>query len=68
MGFCISKQTYDIEKFENTNIKRFEGSYINEKKNGYCIEFSIEGKKIYEGQFLNNLKTGLVNYTMIKKN
>ena len=40
MGICTSKYIYYSEKFENTDIIKYEGSYIDNKKNGYCIEFS----------------------------
>ena len=32
MGFCVSKQKYSTEQYENSNIKKYEGLYINEKK------------------------------------
>jgi antitoxin component YwqK of YwqJK toxin-antitoxin module len=59
MGICIAKQTYENENFTNSNVKQFEGTYINKQKNGYCIEFSKEGDIIYEGQWINNTKEGL---------
>ena len=59
MGNCFNKKKYDIENHINTNIKQFEGLYINNKKEGYCIEYNINGEKIFEGQFINNKKNGL---------
>ena len=28
------------------------------EKNGFGIEYSLEGKKIYEGQWIDNMKNG----------
>ena len=45
MGFCVSKQEYHIEKYEDSDLIKYEGLYINNKKNGYGIEFSKDQKK-----------------------
>ena len=45
MGICTSKQIYNSEKYENTDIIKYEGLYID-NKNGYGIEFSKDKKII----------------------
>jgi len=39
MGKCLSKKEFNTENFKNTSVKQYEGSYINNNKNGFCIEY-----------------------------
>ena len=48
MGYCISKYSYNEQKYDNSDMKYYEGSFLNDKKSGIGIEFSLSGKKIYE--------------------
>ena len=55
---CYSSKEYNIEYFENSSKKKYEGSMLFNKKNGFGIEYSLNGKKIYEGLFKDNKKEG----------
>ena len=47
MGNCFYKKKYSVENHTNSNIKQFEGVYLNDIKEGYCIEYNITGEKIW---------------------
>ena len=58
MGLCYSKKTFINQNHPNTNIKYYEGSILNGKKNGFGIKYTLEGHKLYEGQWVDNHKSG----------
>ena len=41
------------ENTKNKNILKFEGEYLNGKRNGKGKEYDNDGKLIYEGEYLN---------------
>ena len=43
----------DREKAKGKKILRYEGEYLNGKKNGKGKEYDIDGKLIYKGEYLN---------------
>ena len=44
------------EKEYKNDILKFEGEYLNDKKNGKGKEYDINGKIIFEGEFLNGIQ------------
>lgn len=43
-------------KIEENEI--YEGKLNENKRNGYGILFSLEGKKLYEGEWFDDMKQG----------
>ena len=37
-------------------VKKYEGEYLNEKRNGKGIKYYSNDNKLFEGEYLNDLK------------
>ena len=46
-----------VEYQDNGKLK-FEGEYLNWKKNGKAKDYNYNGKLIFEGEYLNGIKKG----------
>ena len=44
MGLCYSKKTFINQNHPNTNIKYYDGWILDNQKNGFGIEYTLEGK------------------------
>ena len=53
----LFQKNFINQNHPNTNIKYYEGSILN-GKNGFGIEYTLEGHKLYEGQWVDNHKSG----------
>ena len=52
-----SKRNEEMKKARKyENILKYEGEYLNGKRNGKGKEFDINGKLIFEGEYLNGLR------------
>ena len=71
-GICCKKDNYPFKnynnqfcssngedyKFNKNLMKIYEGSFLNEIKNGNYIEYNKNNSKIFEGEYENDMKNG----------
>ena len=53
----IEKENKGIE-YDYKGNKMFEGTYINQKRNGEGIEYNPKGQKMFKGEYLNGIRNG----------
>ena len=54
----INGKACSVIEYDNNGQLRYEGEYLNGKRNGKGKEYDYDGKLIFEGEYLNGKRNG----------